>query len=254
MARPESAAEDREVLDADDVQRALTRIAHEVLERNKGADSLVLLGIPTRGVPLAHRLAARIGDVEGTQVPSGSLDITMYRDDLRLRPARGLARTELPSGGIDDAVVVLVEDDEKAMVIGLFAKHLGAKKVIVRSDQLDYTPIAHKMGLDALISPRRAVADAILRFVRRGPIASTVMLGDHEAEIIELNVPVSPKNEALIRSPLKDMTFPEGALLGAIVRNGRTTIPSGDTILEPGDRLLVVSLLDAIAGVENLLQ
>ncbi|HEX5018804.1 MAG TPA: bifunctional pyr operon transcriptional regulator/uracil phosphoribosyltransferase PyrR [Actinomycetes bacterium] len=110
MARPQLGADDREVLDADDVQRALTRIAHEVLERNKGAESLVLLGIPTRGVPLAHRLAARIGEVEGTSVPSGSLDITMFRDDLRLRPARGLGRTELPPGGIDDAIVVLVDD------------------------------------------------------------------------------------------------------------------------------------------------
>ena len=110
MVRPESATDDREVLDADDVQRALTRIAHEVLERNKGASALVLLGIPTRGVPLAQRLATRISEVEGTAVPFGSLDITMYRDDLRLKPARGLARTELPSGGIDDAVVVLIDD------------------------------------------------------------------------------------------------------------------------------------------------
>jgi pyrimidine operon attenuation protein/uracil phosphoribosyltransferase len=110
MVRSETGDDDREVLDADDVQRALTRIAHEVLERNKGAQSLVLLGIPTRGVPLAHRLAARIGDVEGTSVPVGSLDITMYRDDLRMRPARGLGRTELPAGGIDDAIVVLVDD------------------------------------------------------------------------------------------------------------------------------------------------
>jgi pyrimidine operon attenuation protein/uracil phosphoribosyltransferase len=110
MARPDSASEDREVLDAEDVQRALTRIAHEVLERNKGAQSVVLLGIPTRGVPLAARLAQRIGEVEGTHVPVGSLDITMFRDDLRLRPARGLGRTELPSGGIDDSVVILVDD------------------------------------------------------------------------------------------------------------------------------------------------
>lgn len=110
MARPHPSAGDRAVLDADDVQRALTRIAHEVLERNKGAESLVLLGIPTRGVPLAHRLAARISDVEGAAVPTGSLDITMYRDDLRLRPARGLGRTDLPSGGIDDSIVVLVDD------------------------------------------------------------------------------------------------------------------------------------------------
>ena len=100
----------REVLDADDVQRALTRIAHEVLERNRGAQSLVLLGIPTRGVPLADRLADRIAAVEGTQVPHGSLDITMFRDDLRLKPARGLGPTELPEDGIDGAVVVLVDD------------------------------------------------------------------------------------------------------------------------------------------------
>jgi len=110
MMRSDSGSEHREVLDADDVQRALTRIAHEVLERNKGADALVLLGIPTRGVQLADRLAARIAEVEGTPVPHGSLDITMFRDDLRLRPARGLGRTELPSGGVDDMVVVLVDD------------------------------------------------------------------------------------------------------------------------------------------------
>ncbi|MDH4159645.1 MAG: bifunctional pyr operon transcriptional regulator/uracil phosphoribosyltransferase PyrR [Actinomycetota bacterium] len=100
----------RAVLEAEDIQRALTRIAHEVLERNRGSDALVLLGIPTRGVPLAHRLAERIGSVEGAHVPCGSLDITMYRDDLRLKPARGLERTELPPEGIDDAVVVLVDD------------------------------------------------------------------------------------------------------------------------------------------------
>ncbi len=100
----------REVLDADDVQRALTRIAHEVLERNKGSDGLVLLGIPTRGVPLAARLAERIADVEGGPVLYGSLDVTMYRDDLRLKPARGLGRTDLPATGIDGKVVILVDD------------------------------------------------------------------------------------------------------------------------------------------------
>jgi pyrimidine operon attenuation protein / uracil phosphoribosyltransferase len=103
-------ASTRDVLDADDVQRALTRIAHEVLERNKGGQSLVLLGIPTRGVPLAARLAERIAAVEDTEIPHGSLDITMYRDDLRLKPARGIGRTELPKSGIDGATVVLVDD------------------------------------------------------------------------------------------------------------------------------------------------
>ena len=101
---------DRTVLDASDISRALSRIAHEILERNKGAADVVLLGIPSRGVPLAERIAERIAAVEGATVPSGSLDITMYRDDLRLKPARTLLPTQIPDGGIDDKVVVLVDD------------------------------------------------------------------------------------------------------------------------------------------------
>ncbi len=109
LATPVSALR-RRVLEASDIGRALTRIAHEILERARGADDLVLLGIPTRGVPLAHRLAARIAEVEGSEVPVGSLDITMYRDDLRLHPARALERTELPAGGVEGRTVVLVDD------------------------------------------------------------------------------------------------------------------------------------------------
>jgi pyrimidine operon attenuation protein / uracil phosphoribosyltransferase len=100
----------RTVLEAADVSRALTRIAHEVLERNKGADDLVLLGIPSRGVPLAHRLAERITGVEGSEVPVGALDVTMYRDDLRLHPARALEHTDVPPEGIEGRTVVLVDD------------------------------------------------------------------------------------------------------------------------------------------------
>jgi pyrimidine operon attenuation protein / uracil phosphoribosyltransferase len=98
------------VLEPAEIRRALTRIAHEILERTSGADEVILLGIPTRGVPLAHRLAERLEQVEGRTVPAGSLDITMYRDDLRLRPARALGHTEVPPAGIDDKIVVLVDD------------------------------------------------------------------------------------------------------------------------------------------------
>lgn len=99
------------VLDQPDIHRALSRIAHEILEREKGAGNLVLLGIPSRGVPLAHRIAERMVHIEpGTVPPVGSLDITMFRDDLRLRPARALERTDVPAGGIDGRTVVLVDD------------------------------------------------------------------------------------------------------------------------------------------------
>jgi pyrimidine operon attenuation protein / uracil phosphoribosyltransferase len=106
----EIAASARVVLDARDIDRALTRISHEILERNKGARDLVLLGIPSRGVPLAHRIAEKISTVEEYDVAVGSLDVTMYRDDLRLKPARALMPTEIPDSGIDGKTVVLVDD------------------------------------------------------------------------------------------------------------------------------------------------
>ncbi len=100
----------RAVLEAAEISRALSRIAHEVLERNKGAGGLILLGIPTRGVHLARRLARRLAEIEGTEVPVGALDVTMHRDDLRRQPIRAIGATEVPAGGIDDHVVVLVDD------------------------------------------------------------------------------------------------------------------------------------------------
>jgi pyrimidine operon attenuation protein / uracil phosphoribosyltransferase len=100
----------RSVLESAEIGRALSRIAHEVLEHNKGASDLVLMGIPTRGVHLAHRLSQRLEQIEGSAVPVGSLDVTMYRDDLRRHPVRALEATVVPDGGIDDRVVVLVDD------------------------------------------------------------------------------------------------------------------------------------------------
>lgn len=101
------------VLGENDVARALTRIAHEILERNKGGADVVVLGIPTRGVPLARRLAERLAAVEPGLVAEqlvGSLDVTMYRDDLAQHPTRTIGQTHVPPAGVDGKVVVLVDD------------------------------------------------------------------------------------------------------------------------------------------------
>jgi pyrimidine operon attenuation protein/uracil phosphoribosyltransferase len=98
------------ILSSTDLHRVVDRIAHQILEKTDGAGDAVLLGIPTRGVPLARRLADRISAFEGVRVPTGTLDVTLYRDDLRLRAARALGRTDLPPGGIDGRQVILVDD------------------------------------------------------------------------------------------------------------------------------------------------
>jgi pyrimidine operon attenuation protein/uracil phosphoribosyltransferase len=93
-----------------DLARIVDRMSHQILEKTDGARDTVLLGIPTRGVPLARRLAARINAFEGVQVPVGTLDVTLYRDDLRLRGARPIGPTDLPPDGIDGRRVILVDD------------------------------------------------------------------------------------------------------------------------------------------------
>lgn len=100
----------RTVLDGAEISRALTRISHEIIEANKGVNDLVLVGIPTRGTVLARRIAEIISRIEGENVPVGSLDVTMYRDDLAHQPTRTPRPTEMPVAGVDDAVVVLVDD------------------------------------------------------------------------------------------------------------------------------------------------
>ena len=100
----------RIVADSDDISRAIRRISHQILESLKGPDNLVLLGIPSRGVPLAHRISRNIAEIEGTSISVGSLDVTLFRDDLKLRPTKTLERTELPPEGIDGKVVILVDD------------------------------------------------------------------------------------------------------------------------------------------------
>ena len=98
------------ILTEADISRIVDRIAHQILEKTRGAADTVLLGIPTRGTPLAARLSRRIHAFEGVDVPAGALDITLYRDDLRLRGARAIGPTAVPPGGVDGKRVILVDD------------------------------------------------------------------------------------------------------------------------------------------------
>ena len=97
-------------LSAQDITRALTRISHEILEKNQGLTNIVLLGIPTRGAHLASRISSIITSIEGTEVPTGTLDITLFRDDLRTRPPRAIMPTKIPTSGIEGKDVILIDD------------------------------------------------------------------------------------------------------------------------------------------------
>lgn len=108
------ATTDRELMSATDVGRTISRMAHQIIEKTAldGSDAprVILLGIPTRGVILARRLAEKINEFAGVTVARGALDITLYRDDLDFKPPRALEDTSIPAGGIDGALVILVDD------------------------------------------------------------------------------------------------------------------------------------------------
>jgi pyrimidine operon attenuation protein/uracil phosphoribosyltransferase len=97
-------------MSAPDITRALIRISHEILEANTSTHQITLLGIPTRGAHLARRIATSMSEIAGHEIPVGMLDITMHRDDLRMRPPRPIMPTSIPHGGVDGREIVLIDD------------------------------------------------------------------------------------------------------------------------------------------------
>jgi len=153
-----------QVMDADRMSRALTRIAHEILERNRGLDELALVGIRTRGVPLARRIARALKEINGDDVPTGALDITLYRDDLMRHPVgpQPLVRcTEIPFS-IDDRKIMLVDD-------------------------VLYTGRTIRAALDALIEFGRPKAIQLVVLVDRGHRELPI-----KADYVGKNLPTSP--------------------------------------------------------------
>jgi len=98
------------VLSSADISRALTRISHEIIEKNRGSEDILLLGIPTRGIHLAERIGLEMSRIVSSSIPVGALDITLHRDDLRSKPPRALTPTKIPPSGVNGKRIVLVDD------------------------------------------------------------------------------------------------------------------------------------------------
>ena len=159
------------VMDADRISRTLARIAHEILERNKGVEDLALVGIRRRGVPIARRLARSLKEITGDDVPTGALDITLYRDDL-MRSAVGpqpvVRRTEIPFS-IDDRKILLVDD-------------------------VLYTGRTTRAALDALIDFGRPRVIQLIALVDRGHRELPI-----KADYVGKNLPTSPSQSVQVR-------------------------------------------------------
>jgi pyrimidine operon attenuation protein/uracil phosphoribosyltransferase len=158
----------KQLLGADDIRRAVARLAHEVVERNGGVDSLVLVGLRTRGIPLARRLQQRIREFEGQEVPLGELDITLYRDDVYQRAPRALKPTSIPVD-IHDKTVILVDD-------------------------VLYTGRTIRAALDALIDLGRPKAIQLVSLIDRGHRELPI-----RPDYVGKNVPTSRHEKVAVR-------------------------------------------------------
>ena len=159
------------VLDADRIGRSLTRIAHEIVERNKGIDDLALIGVRTRGVHIARRLARSLKEISGGDIPTGSLDITLYRDDLMRHPVGPqpvIRRTEIPFS-IDDKKILLVDD-------------------------VLYTGRTTRAALDALIDFGRPKGIQLIVLVDRGHRELPI-----KADYVGKNLPTNPEESVQVR-------------------------------------------------------
>jgi pyrimidine operon attenuation protein / uracil phosphoribosyltransferase len=159
------------VMDADRIGRTLTRIAHEILERNKGVDDLALIGVRRRGVPLARRLARSLKEITGDEIPTGALDITLYRDDLMRNPVAAqpvVRRTEIPFS-IDNRKILLVDD-------------------------VLYTGRTTRAALDALIDFGRPKAIQLIVLVDRGHRELPI-----KADYVGKNLPTSSDQSVQVR-------------------------------------------------------
>jgi trk system potassium uptake protein TrkA len=164
----------------------------------------------------------------------------------------GLETHDLLEAGIDRAnlVISLTESDTTNILSSLLAKHHGAQKCITRITRHDFIPLLGNLGIDVALSPRQVAASMILRYVRRGVVGSVATILDSDAEAMEIQVPDRKKFNNV---HLKELRFPQGSLVGAIVRDRQVFIPSGDTLINIGDNLVVFFTKNAAGDLETFL-
>ncbi|MCH7565096.1 MAG: Trk system potassium transporter TrkA [Gemmatimonadetes bacterium] len=160
--------------------------------------------------------------------------------DLELLELEGVA-------GMDGYLAATSSDDTN-MLSSLIAKQAGAKKVVSLINELDYLPLAPKVGIDAAVSPRISAVNAILRYVHRGRVTSVATLKGIGAETIQFTV---TKDSQVAGKALRDLALPKGSLIGSIIRGDDLMIPRGDSVIRPGDEVIVFALPDAISEIER---
>ena len=152
--------------------------------------------------------------------------------------------------GQSDVVVSVTDDDETNILVSLLAKNLGVHNTITRIGKSNYFPLLATIGIDKIVSPRLSAVSSILQEVRKGKVLSDISILGEKGEFIEA---IALETSDITGNPLKKLSFPKGAILVCIIRNGQVMIPSGDSIVKPGDRIILFAVKHAVRKLEKLL-
>jgi len=149
-----------------------------------------------------------------------------------------------------DVVVTLTNDEETNILTSLLAKRMGAPKIITKISKFSYFPLMSMIGLEQVVSPRLSAINTIIQHIRRGKVLSTKSIKDEQAEIMEA---VALETSDIVGKPIKEISIPEGALVTSIIRNDTVIIPTGESVIEPGDRIIIFAKRQAIPKIEKIL-
>lgn len=149
-----------------------------------------------------------------------------------------------------DVVITLTNDEETNILSSLLAKRLGARKTITRISKFSYFPLMSMIGIELVVSPRLSAINTILQHIRKGKVLSAASIKGEQGEILEA---VALETSDIVGKPLRQIAFPKGSLLTGIIRNEQIIIPSGDSVVEPGDRIIIFARRQAITKVEKIL-
>jgi trk system potassium uptake protein TrkA len=149
-----------------------------------------------------------------------------------------------------DVVVTLTNDEETNILASLLTRRLGAGKTITKISKFSYFPLMTAIGIDQVVSPRLSAINTILQHIRRGKVLSAMSLKGEQAEVLEV---VALETSDIVSKPLKRISFPKGAIVAGIIHNDRIIIPTGDSVIEPNDHIIIFAHRKAIGGIEKML-
>ncbi|MBB5519964.1 Trk system potassium transporter TrkA [Amphiplicatus metriothermophilus] len=237
------------VADRDDVGRALEIMG----EAERQARRVILVGGGNIGLYVARGLE-KMGAMKIRLIERDRKRAEQIAEELEravVLQGDGLDRALLREAGVADAetVVAVTDNDQVNILASVVAKREGARRAMALINDQDYGPVAEAVGVDRHIDPRATTISTILQHIRRGRIKGVYSLSDGQAELIDA---VALETSPLVNKPLREAHLPEGVMIGAVCRDDKVVMPAGDTVINPGDRVVLMALREHVKDVEQM--